>query len=125
MSNLLGLRTVIYHVPDIAKAKEWYARAIGCAPYFDEPFYVGFNVGGFELGLDPNGEGSPGEGGTTAYWGVSDVQEALNRLLGIGAELHESAKDVGGGIRVATVCDPFGNVFGIIENPHFDVSECR
>lgn len=125
MSNMLGLRTVIYHVPDIAQAKEWYTRALGSAPYFDEPFYVGFNVGGFELGLDPNGEGSAGEGGTTAYWGVPDVQEALNRLLGIGAELRESAKDVGGGIRVASVCDPFGNVFGIIENPHFNVSECR
>ncbi len=124
MSHLLGLRTVIYHVSDIVRAKEWYMRAIGSAPYFDEPFYVGFNVGGFELGLDPNGDGSAGAGGTTAYWGVGDVQETLNHLLQIGAELHEPAKDVGGGIRVATVRDPFGNVFGIINNPHFDIAQC-
>ncbi|MGI8765426.1 MAG: VOC family protein [Gemmatimonadaceae bacterium] len=124
MSHLLGLRTVIYHVSDVVQAKEWYMRAIGSAPYFDEPFYVGFNVGGFELGLDPNGDGSTGAGGTTAYWGVSDVQETLNHLLQIGAELHEPAKDVGGGIRVATVRDPFGNVFGIINNPHFDIAQC-
>lgn len=123
MSQLLGLRTVIYYVSDITRAKEWYTRATGSAPYFDEPFYVGFNVGGFELGLDPNGEGSAGEGGTTVYWGVRDVQETLNYLLEIGAELHESVKEVGGGIRVATVRDPFGNVFGIIENPHFDITQ--
>lgn len=124
MSHLLGLRTVIYYVSDVTQAREWYTRAIGSAPYFDEPFYVGFNVGGFELGLDPNGERSAGEGGTTAYWGVKDVQESLNHLLEIGAELNESVKDVGGGIRVASVRDPFGNVFGVIENPHFDISQC-
>ena len=49
----LGLRTVIYHAPDLAKAKAWYAAAFNVAPYFDEPFYVGFNVGGYELGLNP------------------------------------------------------------------------
>ena len=45
---MLGLRTTIYKVADIIKAKEWYTRAFGVAPYFDEPFYVGFNIGGFE-----------------------------------------------------------------------------
>ena len=49
-----GLATAIYYVPELARAKDWYARAFGQQPYFDEPFYVGFNVGGYELGLDPN-----------------------------------------------------------------------
>ena len=52
----LGLRTVIYPSPDLATAKAWYTQALGQDPYFDEPFYVGFNVGGYELGLDPNGD---------------------------------------------------------------------
>ena len=39
--HFLGLRTVIYAAPDLAKAKEWYASAFGVDPYFDEPFYVG------------------------------------------------------------------------------------
>ena len=51
---ILGLRTVNYHVTDLARAKAWYISALGKEPYFDEPFYVGFNVGGFELGLDPD-----------------------------------------------------------------------
>lgn len=50
----LGLRTSIYHVTDISKAKEWYSAVLEIEPYFNEPFYVGFNVGGFELGLDPD-----------------------------------------------------------------------
>jgi catechol 2,3-dioxygenase-like lactoylglutathione lyase family enzyme len=48
------MRTVVYHVDDLTKAKEWYADLLGVEPYFDEPFYVGFNVGGYELGLDPD-----------------------------------------------------------------------
>lgn len=115
-----GLRTVIYHVPDIAKAKAWYATVLDVQPYFDEPFYVGFNVGGYELGLHP---GTPGKGemdhGAVTYWGVAHAVSAFARLLDLGARSHSEVKDVGEGIKVATVLDPFGNVFGIIENPHF------
>lgn len=124
MAHVNGLRTIIYQVPDVVRAREWYKQATGLEPYFDEPFYVGFNVGGFELGLDPGGEHEGGAGGTTAYWGVSDADATLDHLLQIGAELNEAVKDVGGGIRVASVRDPFGNVFGIIENPHFDIAKC-
>ncbi|HKI02790.1 MAG TPA: VOC family protein [Thermoanaerobaculia bacterium] len=116
----LGLRTAIYYVNDLEKAKAWYSAVLETAPYFDEPFYVGFSVGGFELGLHPSGEGSqPGAGGVETYWGVTDADAALARLLGLGAREHKGVQDVGGGIRVASVLDPFGNVLGIIENPHF------
>jgi len=114
----LGLRTVIYRAPDLTQAKEWYSSVLGIEPYFDQPFYVGFNVGGYELGLDPDAS-SVGPGGTTAYWGVSDATEALQHLRSVGATVRTDIQDVGEGIRVATVLDPFGNVFGIIENPHF------
>jgi predicted enzyme related to lactoylglutathione lyase len=114
-----GLRTVIYHVDDLNKAKDWYSKALGIKPYFDEPFYVGFNVGGFELGLDPDMKGITKGSNTVAYWGVKDAKAAYQRMQELGAEKHAEPKDVGGGIIVATVKDPFGNVFGIIENPHF------
>lgn len=118
-SNFLGLRTAIYHAPDLAKAKSWYSKILGMEPYFDQPFYVGFNVGGFELGLDPDPSSSAGAGGVIVYWGVRHVDVALKRLLSLGATERTSVQDVGEGIRVATVLDPFGNVFGVIENPHF------
>jgi predicted enzyme related to lactoylglutathione lyase len=118
-----GLRTVIYGVPDIAAAKEWYSKAFGTAPYFDEAFYVGFNIGGFELGLDPN---SPsGGGGTTAYWGVPNAQDAMEFMLTLGGTEEVAAHEVGEGIKVGTILDPFGNRVGIIENPHFDPSATR
>lgn len=117
-----GLRTVIYHVSDLARAKSWYSSALGIEPYFDQPFYVGFNVGGFELGLDPDMSGiTVGTGGVSAYWGVSDCESACNKLVELGATVHSPAQSVGDGIRVAAVTDPFGNVLGIIENPHFSL----
>lgn len=121
-----GLRTVIYHVSDIDRAKAWYASVLGFEPYFDQPFYVGFNVGGFELGLDPDTTGfEGGSGGVGAYWGVSDCEAAFNRLLELGASVHSPVQDVGGGIRAAAVTDPFGNVLGVIENPHFSLEAAK
>jgi predicted enzyme related to lactoylglutathione lyase len=118
-----GLRTAIYHVNDLDKAKAWYAEILGIQPYFDKPFYVGFNVGGFELGLDPdNAKPHMRPAGVVAYWGVADAEAGLKRLLELGATHHADVREVGEGIRVASVRDPFGNVFGIIENPHFKLA---
>lgn len=115
----LGLRTVIYAAPDLAAARDWWARALGFPPYFDQPFYVGFNVGGYELGLDPNAPPATGAGGATSYWGVPEIQASEQRLIAHGAVSLMAVTEVGEGIKVATVRDPWGNVVGLIENPHF------
>ena len=120
---ILGLRTSIYPVADLAAGKDWYAKVLDQAPYFDEPFYVGFNVGGFELGLIP--DGVAGIHGAQALWGVDDAISTMRKLLELGAQELEPVTEVGGGILVAAVQDPFGNRFGIIQNPHFDVSTVR
>ncbi len=120
-SMVLGLRTVKYDVPDIAKAKEWYSQAFGVQPYFDEPsYYVGYNIGGYELGLTPDPKVSTKrEAAGVAYWGVEDIRAEYKRLLDLGATSVSDVQDVGGGILVAEVSDPFGNVIGLIYNPHF------
>lgn len=115
----LGLRTAIYKVYDLAEATEWYKNILGTEPYFNEPFYVGFNVGGFELGLQPQEEAGQKNDGVTAYWGVENVEATRAMLLSAGASPYEDPTDVGGGIIVAAVKDPWGNVFGIIFNPNF------
>jgi predicted enzyme related to lactoylglutathione lyase len=120
---ILGLRSAIYPVADILAAKLWYGKVLERKPYFDEPFYVGFEVGGFELGLVPDEESATA--GARPLWGVDDVDVALARLLELGALPLEPVTDVGGGIRVAAVIDPFGNRFGIIENPNFDRASVR
>jgi predicted enzyme related to lactoylglutathione lyase len=120
-----GLRTVIYKVPDLEAAKAWYSRALGFEPYFAEAFYAGFQLGGFELGLDPDMAGVRPGGGVVAYWGVDDAAAEYARLIELGAAPGSPPQDVGGGIRVAAVKDPFGNVFGVIENPHFSLANVR
>lgn len=116
-----GLRTVIYPVSDLKAGTEWYTDVLGAAPYFDQPFYVGFHVGGFELGLIPDGE--PGSAGAQVYWGTPDAAAELDRLVALGASVSSPLQDVGDGVRVGMVMDPFGNVFGVIENPQFDLSK--
>ncbi|HEX6575439.1 MAG TPA: VOC family protein, partial [Gemmatimonadaceae bacterium] len=96
---ILGLRTVIYAAPDLAKAKEWYSNLLGVEPYFDMPFYVGFNVGGYELGLDPNAK-DVGPGGSVAWWGVANIDDAFANLKSMNAEVIESPHEVGDGIKV-------------------------
>ncbi len=119
-----GLRTVVYHVADLAAAKAWYAGVLGYAQYFDEPYYVGFAVGGFELGLVPDAAGGS-IGGAYVYWGVPEIDAAATRLAEHGAVARGGVQDVGGGIKVAEFADPFGNLLGVIVNPHFDVSVVR
>ena len=118
-----GLRTAVYKVADLEKAKAWYSDMLGIEPYFDEPFYVGYNVGGYELGLDPDLDGVTTGNSVGIYWGVADVNAAFADFVVKGAKIDSKPRDVGAGIIVASVLDPFGNVFGIIENPHFKIED--
>lgn len=119
--RFLGLRTTIYKVTDLDKAKEWYTAAFDNQPYFDEPFYVGYNVAGYELGLQPEEASSPKTDNVITYWGVENAEEEYNRLLELGASPHEAPQNVGGEIVVASVTDPWGNVVGLIYNPEFQL----
>ena len=118
---MLGLRTTIYKVSDLSEAKAWYAKAFKTEPYFDEPFYVGFNIKGYELGLQPD-QAIKGDS-VISYWGVEDIHEAYNRLLNLGGTEHESPTNVGGELMVCSVKDPWANIIGLIYNPHFKLSE--
>ena len=112
---LQKLRTVIYHVNDLVAAKEWYSKATGLQPYFDEPFYVGFDINGFELGLDPSMENISTGNHSESYWAVESAKAAVEKFVGLGATLVQDVTNVGGTISVAIVADPFGNHIGFIE----------
>jgi predicted enzyme related to lactoylglutathione lyase len=107
-----GVKTIIYPVKDLAKAKTLYGELAGVEPYADEASYVGFNVEGQDIGLDPNGH-SKGMTGPLAYWHVEDIKESLKALLDAGAEAYQEVKDVGGGGLIASVKDADGNVIGL------------
>lgn len=117
---MLGLRTTIYKVGDIEAAKRWYTEAFQSKPYFDEPFYVGFNIAGYELGLQPEAEPTTDKAESVInYWGVEDIEGEYNRFLGLEATPHEKPTNVGGALVVASVKDPWGNIIGLIYNPDF------
>ena len=123
-ASFRGLRTAIYAVADLPRAKAWYAEVLERAPYCDEEFYVGFDIGGFELGLVPEPD-VPAErdAAGVAFWGVADAEAAYTRLITLGGADHEPVQDVGGGVKIGAVRDPFGNVLGVVENPHFRFEE--
>lgn len=121
---MLGLRTTIYKVGDIQKAKKWYSDAFGVEPYFDEPFYVGFNIAGYELGLLPEeNQKTEKADSVLTYWGVENINQVYDQLKGLGATDHEKPTNVGGELMVATVKDPWGNLVGIIYNPEFKLEK--
>ncbi len=121
-SPFLGLRTVIYRVDDLSRATDWYARALGFQPYFNQPYYVGFNVGGYELGLLPEEDAGPEKAeNVEVYWGVDRIDAEYARLISLGATARRDPAEVGGDIWVATLKDPWGNLLGLIQNPHFEL----
>jgi predicted enzyme related to lactoylglutathione lyase len=114
---LRSLRSVIYQVDNLGKAKTFYTAALGRKPYFDEAYYVGFDVDGQELGLHPDiSKLRPGAGGSIAYWRVDDIGATWTHLLKLGAMAIESPHDVGGGLQTAIISDPCGNLVGLIQH---------
>lgn len=109
-----GIKTILYPVADLAKAKAFYTDLLGVEPYMDESYYVAFNAHGHDVGLDPNGD-TVGLTGPTAYWHVDDVSAKLRDLVVSGAQIHQDVRDVGGGNLVASVRDADGNVTGLIQ----------
>jgi predicted enzyme related to lactoylglutathione lyase len=107
-----GIRTVIYPVKDIARAKTLYRTLLGVEPYTDQAYYVGFRVGDQEIGLDPNGH----KDGVTSYYAVDDIKQSQQSLVDAGAQVLQEIKDVGGGKLIATVKDADGNIIGLIQS---------
>lgn len=113
--EFLGLRSLIYPTLNLDEAKNWWKTFLGVDPYFDEPFYVGFKVGGYELGLNP---GAAMEFGPITFIGVESIEESLALAKGKGAKVEFGIDEVGDGIKVAQLTSPTGERFGLIFNPH-------
>lgn len=133
--TLRGLTTVNYHAADLPAAVRWYSELLGIEPYFERklpdgtPAYVEFRLGDYqhELGIIADGAMEAGglrasrispPGGAVVYWHVDDIPATLQRLREMGAHEHEPTRDFGGFI-AASVIDPFGNILGVMYNPHY------
>ena len=111
-----GLKTIVYPVKDLARAKSLFSALLETEPYVDEPYYVGFRAAGQEIGLDPNGHAN-GLTGPVPYWQVSDIRARLGALVDAGAEVLQDVQDVGGGRLVASARDADGNLVGLLQDP--------
>ncbi|WP_020673446.1 VOC family protein [Amycolatopsis nigrescens] len=127
---LRGFATISLFADDLAAAKDWYAELLGIEPYFvrptvGEPAYIEFRFGDYqhELGLidrryAPHG-GTEGPAGAVVFWHVDDVTAALEKLLSMGAKEHDPRTEREAGFVTASVVDPFGNILGVMYNPHY------
>lgn len=126
LGMLRGFATVSYWADDLEAAKGWYAELLGVEPYFERLGYYEFRVGdyGHELGLI-DGRYAPassatGPGGAVLYWHVDDAAATLEKLLSMGAKQYQELTRWGeAGFVTASVVDPFGNVLGVMYNPHY------
>ncbi|MFI0350205.1 VOC family protein [Actinomadura sp. 9N407] len=110
-----GVQTIIFPIQDLEKGKALLALLAGAEPYMDEPYYVGFKIGGQDVGLDP-GARDKGLTHPTPYWHVADIRAKYQALLDGGATSVQDVRDVGGGKLVASVRDGEGNVIGLIQD---------
>jgi predicted enzyme related to lactoylglutathione lyase len=111
-----GLRSIIYPSANLEEDKKFWQAVTGKKPYFDEPYYVGFDINGCELGLDPNAA-KEGKTYPITYWRVENTAEASAQILAAGSTQNSEPNDVGGGMMMATFKDKSENIFGIIEHP--------
>jgi predicted enzyme related to lactoylglutathione lyase len=113
-------------------AERWYTDLLGVEPYFERPgpdgrlAYAEFRIGDYqnELGLIDRGwapAGAPTEpGGAVMYWHVDDIEASFEKLLSMGAPEYQPITPRGEeGFVTAAVVDPFGNVLGVMYNPHY------
>jgi len=115
--KFLGLRSVIYPTKDLVQDKIWWEDVLGTPPYYDHPDYVGFDVGGYELGLDPSADLADGP---ITYIGVENVDNAMNHFISHDCEIHTEPREVGDGIAMAVVSKVYDDqLIGLIYNPHF------
>jgi len=126
---LRGLTTVAYLADDLAAAKAWYSELLGIEPYFNRAEYIEFRLGDYQHELEildrkysraePASQPRPNPAGATVYWHVDDVTAAMDRLVSMGAKELDAPRDFGDGFIGASVIDPFGNILGVMYNPHY------
>jgi predicted enzyme related to lactoylglutathione lyase len=129
--RLRGLATVNFYAADVKAAKTWYTELLDIEPYFERPdsenpAYIEFGLGDYqhELGIidskyAPKGAAAS-PGGAVVYWHVNDMASTLEKVTAMGAKEYELLTKRGdAGFITASVVDPFGNILGIMHNPHY------
>lgn len=127
-NTLRGIATISFYADNLAEAKKWYTQLLGTEPYYvvpdaENPAYIEFRIGDYqhELGIidKKHAKANNGSGGAITYWHVDDVKKINDKLLAMGAKQYEPLTERGQNFVTASVIDPFGNILGIMHNPHY------
>lgn len=102
------IRSLVIPVSDLDATKAVYTALLG-SPHTDEPYYVGYNINGFEVALNPAG----GSGGPVAFADVEDLDETRATLLAAGATERDAPRQVAPDARVCVLADADGNPIGL------------
>ena len=127
---LRGMATVNFWAEDVGAARDWYTALLGVEAYFqrpdtEHPAYVEFRIGDSqdEFGIIDRKYApkamQPGPGGAILHWHVDDIEAAFARLMELGATEYDPITPRESGFVTASVVDPFGNILGIMYNPHY------
>jgi len=111
-----GIKTILFPTSDIEGTKRLFTQLLGVEPFVDEPYYVGFQVGDVQVGIDPTGE-DRGMTGATPFFEVDDIKAAVEGLKASGADLIEDVRSVGGGKQIAMLSDSEGSMIGLAQTP--------
>ena len=125
VQTLRGMATISFFAADLEAAKKWYTELLGIDPYFVRDGYIEFRIGDYmhELGIIDSRyapkPAKPGPGGAVIFWHVDDIEAMLEKLKSMGAKEYEALTKREAGFVTASVVDPFGNILGIMYNPHY------
>jgi len=132
---LRGIATIRLMAADHQAAVAWYSELLGTKAYFERPGYAEFRIGDrqTEVGIMDSkyapqamARADTTPAGVVVYWHVDNVQAMFQRVLSMGATQLEGPQDRGHGFITATVVDPFGNILGLMYNPHYlDVRDSK
>jgi predicted enzyme related to lactoylglutathione lyase len=126
-----GFATMTFYADDLAAARDWYTELLGVEAYYAYPHppaapaYVEFRVGddADELGFVDRRYAPAGArnapGGAIMHWHVDDVPGTVRKLLEMGATEYDPITERESGFVTASVVDPFGNILGVMHNPHY------
>ncbi len=129
--SLRGFATLNIWADDVPAAVAWYTELLGTESYFSRSgpdgrtAYAEFRIGDYqaELGIihssyrPPRAATEPG--GAIMHWHVDDLEATVERLLAMGAAEYQPITPHSEDFVTASVIDPFGNLLGVMSNPHY------
>ena len=116
MDGIIGVEEIVFFVPAVQEAKQWFIDLLDKEPYFDDENYCAFHLANASIGIHPNDMKTiSGVAGQVTYWRVSDIHESIKHFELHGCTLFRGPIFGIDNVWVCQLIDPFGNAWGLLE----------